>query len=432
MSGTLLRDHPSRLTGHPVSAENAGTTPSVDSITATGPKSDIAVRHIAIVSETYAPEVNGVAMTTGRMVRGLLETGNRVHLIAPQCETRPGIAEGGGLFQTTRVLGFSIPFYPQMQIGFPSYLSLLRTWKKDRPDVVNIVTEGPLGVAAVVAARKLNIPVITDFHTNFHHYCHYYGVSMLASVAQSYLSWFHRKSLMTLVPTRELAVKIRDQLRTSTRVVARGVDLGLFNPGRRSESLRASWGCTPDTPVCLSVGRLAKEKNLPLLLSTFEEISRQVPAAKLVIVGDGPEQDSVPDDPRIIKAGRQSGEALAASYASADVFLFPSKSETYGNVVAEAMASGLAVCAFDYAAAREHVASDAGRICDFEDDKAFVENAVALARDLGGSRRMGRVGLRKAQNLRWVDVVHQLRLAYEAAICGTTVNQTVGREGGAV
>ena len=142
--------------------------------------------HIALVTETYVPEVNGVAITIGRMVHGLLKRGHRIHMIRPR-QGKQDAAKDEGTYAETLVSGMPIPGYPELKSGLPAKNLLLKLWRKQRPDVVHIATEGPLGWSALSAARKLAIPVSTDFHTNFHNYTQHYGIGLLKKPIAAYL-----------------------------------------------------------------------------------------------------------------------------------------------------------------------------------------------------------------------------------------------------
>ena len=224
------------------------------------------------------------------------------------------------------------------------------------PDVIYIATQGPLGHAALEAARADGIPILTGFHTRFHTYSGHYGVGVLERWIIAALRRFHNRSGTTLVPTEKLRTELMDLGIRNVHVLSRGVDMELFNPGRRREELRRSWGCRSGGQVVLYVGRLASEKNLALVFQAFEDIASKTPDAKLVFVGDGPELERLRHThPEVLLTGAKVGVELAEHYASGDLFLFPSLTETFGNVVPEAVASGLAVVAFDYGAAGIHI-----------------------------------------------------------------------------
>ena len=250
--------------------------------------------------------------------------------------------------------GLAIPRYPSLKMGLPARRALERLWTLRRPDLVHIVTEGPLGWSALQAAEKLKLPAVSDFRTNFHAYTTHYGVGWLKKPIFGYLRKFHNRTLFTMVPTEAMRNDLAALGFRGLRVIARGVDTQLFDPARRDEKLRASWGAAPGDPVLIHVGRIAAEKNLPCLAAAYEAARERTPRAKLVLVGDGPERRALQARfPDAVFAGQRKGEDLAAHYASGDIFLFPSLTETYGNVTLEAMASGLAVVAFNYAAAAD-------------------------------------------------------------------------------
>jgi glycosyltransferase involved in cell wall biosynthesis len=252
----------------------------------------------------------------------------------------------------------------------------MQLWKHRRPDIVHVVTEGPLGWSAVSAARKLKIPVTSSFHTNFHNYTKHYKLGFLKNTITGYLRKLHNNTMATLVPTKALAKELKRKKFKNLMVLSRGVDTALFNP-----SLREKWGVSEEAVVVIYVGRLAAEKNIELVIKTFDAISQKIPNAKLIMVGHGPLHDEIKtNNPHVFFAGVRSGEDLAAHYASADIFLFPSKTETFGNVTAEALASGLGVIAYDYAAAADIIENNVNGITiKFDHESAFIYAATDLA-----------------------------------------------------
>lgn len=334
--------------------------------------------HIVFITETWPPQVNGVALTVRALALGLAARGHRVEVV------RPGKDGNDGKVELLSARGAPLPRYPGLQVGMPQGGALRRRWCERRPDVVYIATEGLLGVSAIRTANALRIPAVTGFHTRFHDYASHYGVGLLAPLVRSRLVQFHRRAQMTLVPTRALFDELTDAGIGHVHRLRRGVDTDLFTPARRESALRTSWGVHGDAPVMLCVGRLAAEKSLGLALQAFRALQARMPAARMVMVGDGPQRGALADAfPDVIFAGTRHGEELAAHYASADVFLFPSLTETFGNVVLEAMASGLAVVAFDRAAAQEHVANGiSGLVVPESDARAFITSAYELGLDV--------------------------------------------------
>ncbi len=361
---------------------------------------------IAVVTETYPPEINGVAMTLARIVAGLQAKNHQIQLIRPRQNADDCAAE---LPQFEEVLqrGVSIPRYSGLKMGLPAKSALLRLWQSKRPDIVHIATEGPLGWSALAAANKLKVPVATDFHTNFHAYTQHYGLGLLRRPVASYLRKFHNKARLTMVPTHSLRDELHRYGYRNLAVVSRGVDTTLFNRTRRSDELRRQWGAkTSEQLVALYVGRLAPEKNLALVIDSFVRIQSHQPNAKLVLVGDGPERAPLQSrHPSHVFAGMRSGVDLAQHYASADLFLFPSTTETYGNVTLEAMASGLAVVAYDYAAARELIKHGInGLLAPFDQASQFTALAERLAAAPGEIGQLGDNARDTAKTIEWEKV----------------------------
>jgi glycosyltransferase involved in cell wall biosynthesis len=357
--------------------------------------------HVAVVTETYPPEVNGVALTLARLVGGLRSRGHTVQLIRPRQFRREIAAHGPG-FSEILTPGIPIPGYPGLRFGLPVHRTLRRLWSPNPPDIVHIATEGPLGAAAAGAARALNLPVSSGFHTNFDAYSRHYRLGWLRGLVTRHLRRFHNRTDLTLVPTHHLAQQLAKDGYRNVHVLARGVDVHLFNPGRRSTELRRSWGATDDTLVVAYVGRMAPEKNLSLVSEAFSAITVRHADAKLLFVGDGPSLASLRSrHPGQVFVGTRRGEDLAAHYASADMFLFPSLTETFGNVVPEAMASGLCVVAFDCAAAADLI-NDAenGITVHPEDPQAFIASARYLAHD---REMLAHLGSRAATSLDHMD-----------------------------
>lgn len=344
---------------------------------------------IGIVSETYPPEINGVALTVHSLAAGLAARGHDIDLIRPR-QSQPQPAEPG--IDVLEVRGGALPRYPGLRFGLPAGRTLRQHWMQQRPDAVYVATEGPLGWSAMRTARRMGIPLSSGFHTRFDNYADHYGVGLLTSLVRGYLRRFHQRAAATLVPTDALARELNDMGITNARLLRRAVDTQLFHPSRRDDSLRASWGVDAATPVVLYVGRIAPEKNLELAIESFRAIQQRVPQARYVWVGDGPARAALEAaHPDFIYAGVQRGEALARHYASADLFPFPSLSETFGNVIIEALAAGLPVVAYTEGAAREHLVDGVnGYSIASGNAPAFVDAVVRLASNPALIRHMGR------------------------------------------
>lgn len=344
---------------------------------------------IGIVSETYSPEINGVALTVHGFAAGLAARGHSIDLIRPR-QPQPHHDESG--VDALDVRGSALPHYPGVRFGLPCGRALYRRWTRQRPDVVYIATEGPLGWSAARTAARMGIPSCSGFHTRFDHYADHYGVGFLAPLVRDYLRRFHRRTLATLIPTQALAQELHAMGIPNARLLRRAVDTQLFHPSRRDDDLRAGWGADAATPVVLYVGRIAAEKNLELAVQAFQAIRQKVPQARYVWVGDGPARAALQAaHPDFIFAGVQRGAALARHIASADLFPFPSLSETFGNVIIEALAAGLPVVAYAEGAAREHLVDGInGYGIESGNAAAFIDAAARLASNPGLIRHMGR------------------------------------------
>lgn len=359
---------------------------------------------LALVTETYPPEVNGVAMTLQRLVHGLAARGHAVEVARPH-QPRIDARDAASMDNPRHLLlpGVPLPFYKELKLGLPSGRKLRRRWTEWRPDVVHVATEGPLGWSALFAARRLKLPVSSTFHTNFHQYTQRYLFNATRGLALGYLRCFHNRCGCTLVPTDQARGELVAERFERVGVLSRGVDGKLFDPARRSTELRRTWGARDETPVFAYVGRIAVEKNIELAVEAFLAAKKVLPDARFVLVGDGPaRKDLAARHPDFHFAGMRRGEELGAHYASADAFLFPSTTETFGNVVTEGMASGLVVLTFDYAAGRQHIASGRnGVLAPFGDRAAFVRAAEEIAARRAEWPALRAAARRTAEGVTW-------------------------------
>ncbi|MFI5337236.1 MAG: glycosyltransferase family 4 protein [Opitutales bacterium] len=365
--------------------------------------------HLTLVTETYAPEINGVAMTLGRLVDGLAQRGHRLTVVRPrQRHESPRFSVTQRLAcRQIRLPGVPLPGYPQLRVGLPAGRRLRQQWSLNRPDLVHVATEGPLGASAIGVARELGIPVTSSFHTNFDQYTRDYRLGWLHRLVAAWLRRVHNRTRRTFVPTRDLCQRLDRAGYRNLRILSRGVDPVLFSPTRRDQELRARWGAGPDDLVVLHVGRLAAEKNDQLLFRSYDAVRQVAPRARLVLVGDGPLLAACQKQrPDAVFTGFYTGINLARHYASGDLYLHGSVTETFGNVITEALASGLALGAFDYAAAREFIRhGDNGLVAPLGDETAFIAQAVRLAADPALRTRLRTAGPASVGHLSWDAVI---------------------------
>ena len=365
---------------------------------------------LTLVTETFSPEVNGVARTLHRWVEGFRARGHHVQVIRPRQHSEGPLPE--------RVLGLPLPLYPQMRFGVASPLRLRKILERSSPDLVHVATEGPLGLAALMAAAALGLPVASSFHTNYDHYLNHYCLGCLEMPLLAYLRWFHNQTAVTLAPSRATQQRLRADGVRRVEIWSRGVDGRTFHPRHRDRTFRASLGLGPNDPLLLYVGRLAAEKNLPALLGAFTRLRQRLPAllgerVKLAVVGDGPLFDSLRSlqSPALLFPGAQHGAALSRWYASADIFAFPSQSETFGNVVLEAQASGLPVAGYDCQGVNERVThGEDGLLTPTAGDLA--DNLELLCRDSMLRECLAAAARRAAERQDWKPILDGLEQRY--------------------
>ena len=277
---------------------------------------------IAIVTETWPPEINGVAHSLLQLCKGLKKQGHKILLIRPE---QKGICAEFQPYRECLVKAQRIPKYSGLQFGWPQFLKVRHAVEVFAPDVVHIVTEGPLGLAAQHTARFLKIPVSSGFHSPFQEFSRFFDLAFLVKPIQHYLKWFHNHTAITCVPSRETAEALRKfGVTCPLVVVGRGVDTQAFSPKWRSDSLRQSWGASKETRIMLYVGRLSPEKEIPVVIQAYFTLRHMhCQDVRLVVVGDGPDRqrlEQLNHDASIVFTGSLRGQQLAEAYASADVF----------------------------------------------------------------------------------------------------------------
>jgi glycosyltransferase involved in cell wall biosynthesis len=293
---------------------------------------------VAIITETFLPNVNGVVTTLCRQLEHLQAEGHEVMLFAPQ-----GAPESYAGAEIVPLQGLPLPMYPEVQLTPPQwgFTAHLRRFK---PDLLHMAGLAALGATGRYVAQHLRLPLVAAYHTDWPAYSAHYGMGFLRSLIYRYLRWIHNGCALTLCPSSATIADLRAHGFRRLRLWGRGVDTVRFHPRFRSEAWRRSVGLQPDEKLLLYVGRLATEKRVELLAEAIERLD----GVRLVLVGDGPARSQL--EQRLAGApvyftGYLQGEALSTAYAGADAFVFPSDTETFGQVIQEAMASGLPVVA---------------------------------------------------------------------------------------
>lgn len=333
---------------------------------------------IALVTDTYLPEVNGVTTVLSVMRRGLLAQGHEVFVAAPRYPA-PGPDDAG----VVRRASVPCPGYPQVRLSSPLGADVVPRLAAFAPDVVHVVTEGPLGAIGRRWALRRGLPLVTSFHTDFPRYARRYLGAWAVPVARRYLRWFHGPARLTQTPSAATRDELVEHGIGHAVVWGRGVDGTLFHPSRRSAERRAAMGAA-DVPLVLHVGRLATEKDVETLVAAFVQARERLGGrAAFCVAGDGPRAAEVRAAlPFARHLGFLDRGVLADLYADSDLFVFPSPTETCGLVALEAMASGLPVISSDAGGVLENMREGLnGRLVRAGDAGAFAAAIVDLLAD---------------------------------------------------
>ncbi|MFU8849230.1 MAG: glycosyltransferase family 4 protein [Opitutales bacterium] len=371
---------------------------------------------ISIVTETYPPEVNGVAMTLHRIGAELRKQGHQVDIVRPRQSSE---AQHARYADALILPGLPLPGYQGLRFGLPCRGKLRTHWTTQRPDIIYVATEGPLGQSAIRAAEDLGIPTVSGFHTNFHEYMKHYKMPILERMVQGFLRKTHNRTRRTFAPSQDVIAKLDAMGVEGTRLLGRGVDTSLFNPQKHDPALRQRWGIKDECGVvAIFVSRLAAEKNIPLAAKAFETIQARCPEAACVFVGDGPERAKLEKaHPEFIFSGMRQGEDLARHYASADLFIFPSVTETFGNVVTEAMASGLVIVAYDYAAPGRYLReAKNGFLAPYDKESEFIAATNRALNALENWPNIRSEARKTAETLGWEGIVRDFAEELESVI----------------
>ncbi len=297
---------------------------------------------LTLVTETFAPQVNGVSRTLGQLVDHLERAGDSVQVVHPDYGKPPARE------QDHLVRSRPLPFYREVSVPLPPFGPVHRAIDAFRPDLIHVATEATLGLSALRHALRRRVPVVSSFHTNFDQYCDHYRIGWAKGVAWRYLRWFHNRTRETYVPSRATIADLESRGFERLVLWPRGVDGTLFRPDRPGRArVREALGFGPDDVVIGHVSRLAPEKNAGYLARALRAVGEARPDVRFLFVGDGPSRGELEAEmgPNARFVGYRAGEDLADHYAASDLFAFASLTETFGNVVLEALASGLPVVA---------------------------------------------------------------------------------------
>jgi glycosyltransferase involved in cell wall biosynthesis len=365
---------------------------------------------IAIFSEVYWPMVSGVGVTLDRTVAALMARGHDLRVYSASYALPPGVPERPEAHRSPSVPLF---LYPDVQWAFPRQGEVVEDLARFAPDVVHLATEFAMGLSGLKAARQLNLPLIASAHTDYNKYAARYGVRWVLRMGWIYARWFYGHADRVLVPSRYFQRVLAQQGVSHTGLWTRGVDPLHFHPRFRSEAWRARFGVGRDDLLVTYIGRLAREKDIPRLLRAWEALKGERGNAQLVLAGQGPLAEGLTRRPvpGVHLAGLLSGRELSEAYASADLFVFPSATETFGNSLLEAMAAGLPSLAVTAGGVMEFARHNENAwLTRPQDTEALTQGLRRLLQDEALRRRLAAGGLATAASRGW-DAIHDQLLA---------------------
>lgn len=375
---------------------------------------------VAIIASSYNYIRDGVALTLNRLVAYLEKAGVEVLVFAPVAKVA-ALDHAGTLIAVPSV---ALPKRPEYRLAFPLPKRLKRKLADFKPDIMHIaIAPDPLGFSALKFAKTLGVPVVASYHTRYETYLKHYWYSMwVKSLLTAYMRYAYGEVTETYVPSQSTIDALKaDGMRDNFKLWPRGVDTDLFNPAKRSAAFRARYAIAPGEFVVTFVSRLVREKELDTVIATSRALSARGVPHKMLLVGDGPDramlENALPD---AVFTGFQKGEALAEAYASADVFLFPSETETFGNVTLEAMACGLpCVCADATGSSSLVVDGETGYLARPRDADDFADKIAVLAAADGLRRRMSEAARARSLTFSWDDCMARILGYYRALTSGT-------------
>ncbi|MFO0956148.1 MAG: glycosyltransferase family 1 protein [Isosphaeraceae bacterium] len=370
---------------------------------------------ISLITETYSPQVNGVSRTLGQLARVLRGAGDRVQVVHPDYGAAPGHPDDH------LVPSIRMPFYRELYLPRPPFDGVYRAIEAFEPDLIHIATEATLGLAVHRRARWLGFPIVSSFHTNFDQYTRHYGVGFAKALIWRYLRWFHNATLQTYVPSNATIGDLRARGFERLVLWPRGVDANLFRPDRPGRgAIRQALGFAADDLVIGHVSRIAAEKNVGYLGEALRRVAQARPGVRLLIVGDGPARPSL--EARLGESARfvgyRTGDDLADHYAACDLFAFASLTETFGNVILEAMASGLPVVAIRAGGPGDIVRpANTGYLVGLSDPpEAFGEALTSLIDDPAKRACMAANARAYALSQSWDAIMMGLRGCYQGCL----------------
>lgn len=381
---------------------------------------------VALFTDTFLPDVNGVAKTLGRWTRFLESKGVACKVFAPT-----SVTEGDNdPFRVERF--YSIPFllYPECRLAIPNPLHVRKSLQMFQPSIIHCATPFNLGLFGLHHARKHKTPIVASYHTHFDQYLSHYKIPWVEPTLWKYMQWFHQGCQKVYVPSHSTLQHLQAKGLTNLEIWSRGVDAERFQPIVDRKGVLESYGVDPAKFVLLYVGRLAPEKSVEVALDSFTALPASIRNdCHLIIAGDGPSAGTLREwyggAEGITFTGFVQGTQLAELYAAADVFLFPSATETFGNVVLESMASGTPVIGAAAGGVQDTIEHEVtGLLCPPGDTPAFSQAIIRLHESWETRHKLALAGREHALRQSWEHIFNKLLSSYEEVVFHSTANQS--------
>jgi glycosyltransferase involved in cell wall biosynthesis len=371
---------------------------------------------IALFTETFLPKVDGIVTRLKHTVDHLQRMGDQVMVFSPD----GGLREYRGA-KIHGVSGFPLPLYPELKLALPRP-SIGEELESFRPDLVHVVNPAVLGLAGIYYSKAMNVPLVASYHTHLPKYLEHYGLGMLEGVMWELIKAMHNQAHINLVTSTAMQSELSERGVERIQVWQRGVDTELFRPEWANHDMRTrlSQG-HPEDPLLLYIGRLSAEKEIDRIKPVLEAI----PNARLALVGDGPYRAELEEhfaDTSTNFVGYLAGEELASAYASADAFIFPSRTETLGLVLLEAMAAGCPVVAANSGGIPDIVTDGVnGYLFDPKDEAGAVTATQRLLQASNEREVLRHNAVSEAERWGWAAATRQLQQFYSAVLLEGTL-----------
>ena len=383
---------------------------------------------VAYFTDTYAPEVNGVANTLAKL-SSYLERKNIKHtFFAPAYNNKENIMEPDVISQHKRIHRFSgikVSVSPESCLAFPKTKEISRLCDAFEPDLVHVTSEFGIGYKGMKYANSRKLPLVMSYHTDYCKFLKYFDMSPLETAVDKYLKWFYGFSHKTLVPSKHSLGQLEDKGYKDLGIWTRGIDTSKFNAGFRSTKTREVLGIGKKFAF-LFVGRLSPEKGLHMLLKAIAEINRQFPGkAVFIFTGDGPFADNIRQSgfENVIMTGFKRGKELSEIYASCDCFAFPSGAETFGNTALEAIASGLPIAGIANGGVTDFLTHGYNALLSADGDQdSFTCNMIAIMESEALQSKLSENGIKTANTRDWDNIFSALLEDYNIAIDKNAAN----------